>query len=320
MRALTASRRAALSCRAGSERAALASRSCRSSRWCWVSPAGSGWGPPPGRAGRGWGRRPAPPENRCGCRCRRPPRNSRGRWRFPALCGPLFGQARRREQLVQGDVVPAAHHLVQPALGPQAPLEQQAEGQRAAAAHDLGDVGDQVLKGPAHPAAGIMGGRCQSGDALRQADHPHEQQDAAQYGAPADEALAAVFGFLLLGGGSVVGLVAGAVVVGGARPGLPVCAGTGVLGAEIGGIAPVRLKSPLLPFFGVLIDGPQDEQQHRQPGREAQQDQQGDDGDAGEIVFVFCLHDTLPARRQIKKTGRAPFIVAERGPFVKAFL
>ena len=231
--------------------------------------------------------------------------------RFAAL---FFGQARRREQLVQGDVVPAAHHLIQPALGPQAPLEQQAEGQRAAAAHDLGDVGGQVLKGPAHPAAGIMGGRCQGGDALRQADHPHEQQDAAQHGAPADEALPALFGFLLLGGGPVVGLVAGAVVVGGARPGLPVCAGPGVLGAEIGGIAPVCFKSPLLPFFGVLIDGPQDEQQHRQPGREAQQDQQGDDGDAGEIVFVFCLHDTLPARRQIKKTGRAPLYCSRARP------
>ena len=79
----------------------------------------------------------------------------------------------------------------------------------------------------------------------------------------------AVFGLLLLGGGQVVGLVAGGVVIGCTRgclrPG-----GAGVLGAEVGGVAPALLVGVLFPLFGVAVDGPQDEQDHRQPGRKAQ--------------------------------------------------
>ena len=84
---------------------------------------------------------------------------------FQHLAALFFGQARRREQLVQGDVVPAAHHLVQPALGPQAPLEHQAEGQRAAAAHDSGRCwrpGPQRPSPPSrrHNGRPLSGWRC----------------------------------------------------------------------------------------------------------------------------------------------------------------
>ena len=116
--------------------------------------------------------------------------------------------------------------------------------------------------------------------------------------------------FCCSAGGRSVGLVAGAVVVGG----LPVCAGTGVLGAEIGGIATVCFKSPLLPFFGVLIDGRRMNSSTASQGARPSRISRGDDGDAGEIVFVFCLHDTLPARRQIKKTGRAPLYCSRARP------
>ena len=205
---------------------------------------------------------------------------------FQYLAALLFGDACRGEQLVQGDVVPVAHHFVQLAFQPADPPEEQPQDQCAPAAHDHEQVGKQVV-----PQAVI--------DAVGQLGDARKQKQPSQHGAPVDEALPALFGFLLFGGGQVMGLVAGAVVVGGARPGLGGAAG--VLGAEVGGVAPAVLKGAPFFFLNVLINGPQDEQNHRQPGRKAQQNQQGDEGDAGKIMFMLRHRSGPPKIRRQKR-------------------
>ena len=148
--------------------------------------------------------------------------------------------------------------------------QQEAQGQRAPAAHDHGQIGEHIV-----PQAII--------DALRQAEHPGQQHKASQDSAPLDQGLLAAAGLALLVGRHAVGGIVDTVIVG--------CLwGAGLLGAESGACELALLKGIPLFLFRIPVDGPQDKQNHRQPGDGAQQDQQENGGDAGKIVFVLQLH------------------------------
>ena len=90
-------------------------------------------------------------------------------------------------------------------------------------------------------------------------------------------------GLALLVGRHAIGGIVDTVIVGCLR-------GAGLLRAESGACGPALLKGIPLFLFRIPVDGPQDKQNHRQPGDGAQQDQQENGGDAGKIVFVLQLH------------------------------
>ena len=100
------------------------------------------------------------------------------------------------------------------------------------------------------------------------------QKDAAEHRAEAGQGLVPLFGVLLLGSGHIVAVDRLSV------PGR--LTGTGVLGAEIAGIFRVLL----LLFFGIPVNGTQDEEQDAQPGRHGEYYQQGNGGNVGKKMFA----------------------------------
>ena len=112
-----------------------------------------------------------------------------------------------------------------------------------------------------------------------------------------------LFGVLLLGCGGVVA-VDRFVILARLRA-------AGALGPEITGIIGVFL----LFFYGILVNGAQDEQGDAQPRRHGEQHQQRDGWDAGkDMAAAFWLHGS---RTSYNKRTVFHFIIAEYGSFVK---
>ena len=125
----------------------------------------------------------------------------------------LGRQACGGKEFLQGNVVPVAHHLVQLPLQAVDPLEVEAEQQRPAAARNLGKGGKEVGPvGQGQPPVD-RAPKKHLGYSVGEAHHPDQQQDGPGDGAQAGQALLAELGFLLLGGGSVVGCIVGAVII-----------------------------------------------------------------------------------------------------------
>ena len=193
-----------------------------------------------------------------------------------ALCGSDTSSGK---QFCQGDIVPAAHDPVQLALQLAGAVHADAQPQRTAAAHHLGQAGEQLSQ-------------VKKGQSVRQTGQTSQQKQPAKTGAEQCQGLVALFGFALFFTGFVVGITSPA----GSR-------------AEVGGV--LRLE-PLF-FFCVPVDGTENEQKDAQPGRDRQQDKKYDARDAGEIM-LFWVHGD-PLLTKIKAAFH--FIIAERGSFVK---
>lgn len=119
----------------------------------------------------------------------------------------------------------------------------QAHGQRSAAANGLGQGGQKLAPvEPVAPQVNDIGKACKA----------HHQKDAAEHRAEAGQGFVPLFGVLLLGSGHIVAVD---------RLGVPGwLTGPSVLGTEIAGIFRVLL----LFFFGIPVNGTQDEKQNAQ--------------------------------------------------------
>ena len=183
---------------------------------------------------------------------------------------PVGINARSCKEFVQRDIIPCPNDLVQLALQLAGLLHPQAHGQRSAAANGLGQRGQKLAPvEPVAPHVNDIGKACKA----------HHQKDAAEHRAEAGQGLVPLFGVLLLGSGHIVAVDRLSV------PGR--LTGTGVLGAEIAGIFCVLL----LFFFGIPVNGTQDEKQNAQPGRHGEYYRQGNGGNVGKKMFaVSGLH------------------------------
>ena len=175
------------------------------------------------------------------------------------------------KQLVQRDVVPVPHDLVQLSFQLTGALHVQAGQQRGTAAQHLGNGG----QGFHHGSSAVHEKRAE----------PHEQEDRTAQSAQKGQEIVALLGVLLFPGGDV-GTINGLTIRSGAGSGLPGCGSPAIPG--------------LLFLFGFFIDAFQDEQQKAQWPRNGKCDEDGNGGDVRKIM-LFRLHGTsIPFTRKNK--------------------
>ena len=147
------------------------------------------------------------------------------------------------KQFRQRDVIPLAYHLIQQPLQLAGALHPQAGQQCTAAANGHGNIGKQLPGvGPKLPHT----------DDIHRIRHAGKQKDSTHDGAEVGQGFVPLFCVLLLSSGDIVAVDWLSV------PGR--LTGTGVLWAEIAGIFRVLL----LLFFGIPVNGTQDEKQNAQ--------------------------------------------------------
>ena len=215
--------------------------------------------------------------------------------------------ARRCEQLGQGNVVPLPHNFIQMTLQLAGAVHVSTHQQCAAAAHCLGQSAEQTapLRAKINPQA----------DDISQICEAHQQKKCAACRTQTGQRLLPLFGALLLLGGTIM------TVLGFFR--LPDRRRfPGLCGTEIRRVIPLCPRRSLLFALNFPVDALEDPQNNTHPGRHGKQNKQRNGGNAGKIMLACWLHSLIqPPSSAVPAYGTDCddflFIITESSAFVK---